>query len=456
MNLQKLVTLLLLVLALYALTACGAAPTATPTAKPTVAASPTIPPTVPPPPTATSAPPTATPVPPTATPVPPKATTKQEVNLRQGPGTNFTVAGKMPTNTSAVVLGKNEGASWLQIAFPDATHPAWVATSFVTVTGSLDNIPVIAVPVAPTPTRGAATPTRAAAAATPTQVFAAPKGTLGFVSFSENQKSYSLNNLVINPRNYSGAYLLGPSPYDLRQSTNAAPFAWSPDGSRVAFVYGPNGLTDVLRVTDSAGTPKDYVSHGALSAAGGISSPTWTPDGKQIAYIGIDNNYGTQFIYTISADGGVEQRFFAARGGESFRGVTWGKTWILFVSNLTGFHEIWRLNFDGSGPLQLTNDKRENGSPAWSPDGKQFAYYSKQVDGSYQIMVANADGTGVKKLTNAGNNWSPTWSPDGNHIAFTSTRAGGLSVWVMDKTGGNLQQLTDKFGADGQLPGSWR
>jgi TolB protein len=120
-------------------------------------------------------------------------------------------------------------------------------------------------------------------------------------------------------------------------------------------------------------------------------------------------------------------------------------------------HEIWRLNADGSGPLQLTNDKRENGSPAWSPDGKQFAYYSKQVDGSYQIMVAPADDpTKARKLTNAGNNWTPVWSPDGNWIAFASTRGGRLDVWMMDKNGGNVQPLSDKYGAESQLPGSWR
>jgi TolB protein len=377
------------------------------------------------------------------------------VNVRQGPGTQFTIAGKMPNNTSAVILGKNEDGKWLQVAFPDPQHPAWVATAFLTVTGSLDQVPVIAVALPPTATPGGPVATKAAAA-TPTQVFAPAKGTMAFISYDPAQSSYVLNNLVIDPRNFSGFKLLGPKPADARISTNVAPYAWSPDHSRVAYVYGPNGLTDVLRVTDRAGNDKDLVSHGSASAAGGISSPTWSPDGRMIAYVGMDNDFRTQFIYTISAEGGLEQRFFAARGNESFRGVTWGKTWLAFVSNLTGAHEIWRLNADGSGPLQLTNDKRENGSPAWSPDGKQLAYYSKQVDGSYQIMVANADGTNARKLTNAGNNFSPTWAPDGNHIAFASTRGGRLDIYVMDKTGGNVQPLTDKFGAESQLPGAWR
>jgi Tol biopolymer transport system component len=453
MNYRLVVALMALLVIAFAVTACGAAATPTPTPKPTVAASPTVPPTQPPPPTPTPMPPTATPLPPTPTPVPPQVTSKQQINLRQGPGTNFSIAGTMPINTNAVIVGKNEDGKWLQIAYPEPARPSWVATAFVTVTGSIDKLPVVAVAPQATPTGPA--PTKAAAA-TPTISFPPAKGIMAFVSYSDQQKSYVLNNLVINPRNYSGYKLIGPSPVDLRISTNMPPFAWSPDGTRVAYVFGPNGLTDVLRITDRAGNEKDVVSHGAISAPGGISSPTWSPDGTRVAYVGIDNNYGTQFIYTIGAEGGTEQRFFAARGNESFRGVTWGKTWLLFVSNLSGHSEIWRLNGDGSGPLQLTNDKRENGSPAWSPDGKQFAYYSKQADNSYQIMLANADGTGVKKLTSAGNNWSPVWSPDGNHITFASTRGGSMQIWVMDKTGGNPQLLTDKFGADGQLPGSWR
>ena len=226
-------------------------------------------------------------------------------------------------------------------------------------------------------------------------------------------------------------------------STNAAPFAWAPDGSgRVAWVYGPAGAQNVLTLTDNAGNNRSLAGHQ------GVSSPTWSPDSGTLAYVGMDNSYGTQMIYTIAATGGTEQRLFAARQDkiESLRGVAWGKTHLLFVSNYTGQYEIWRLNSDGSGPMQLTSNKRENGSPAWSPDGTQFAYYSKQVDGSYQIMVAKADGSSPHKLTNAGNNFTPTWSADGNWIAFASNRGGKLDVYMMDKSGGNVKAVTTKGG----------
>ncbi len=448
-----------LLLVALALTACGSSATPTPTPKPTsqpVPAQPTLPPPPPTavPATATPVPPPPTPLPPTATPVPAQATAKQVVNVRQGPGTQFPITGKMPLNASAVILGKSEDGKWYQVAFPDREHPNWVSAAFVTVTGPVDTAPVIAVAL---PTATATAPAGSARTrvptVAPTQTFPAAKGILGFVTYDAGQASFILNNVIVDTHAISGFKLLGRFPADLALFTNAAPFAWAPDGSgRVAWVYGASPATNIVRVTDSAGNDRDLFSHQ------GIFNPTWSPDSLSIAYIGMDNNFGTQFIYTISPQGGVEQRLFPARTDkpESFRGVAWGKTHLLFVSNYTGQYEIWRLNPDGSGPFQLTNDKRENGSPTWSPDGTKFAYYSKQTNGSYQIMVANADGSASKALTNAGNNFTPTWSANGNWIAFASTRSGRLDIYIMDKNGNNVQALTDKSTLEGQAPASWR
>ncbi len=456
MKLRHTMYVVALLLVALGLTACGSSATPTPTPKPTVPPAPTLP--LPPtaiPATATSVPPTPSPLPPTATPVPAQATAKQVVNVRQGPGTQFPITGKMPVNAAAIILGKSEDGKWYQVAFPDREHPNWVSAAFVTVTGPVDTAPVIAValPTAtPTTAGGAAARTRTPTAL-PTQAFPAPKGVIGFVAYDAGQVSYTLNNVAVDSHAISGFKLLGRFPADLALFTNAAPFDWAPDGSgRVAWVFGGSGAANVLRVSDNAGNDRDLFTHQ------GVSSPTWAPNSQSIAYIGMDNNFGTQFIYTISPQGGVEQRLFGARTDkpESFRGVAWGKTHLLFVSNYTGQYEIWRLNPDGSGPFQLTNDKRENGSPAWSPDGTKFAYYSKQTNGSYQIMVANADGSGARVLTNAGNNFTPTWSPDGNWIAFASTRGGRLDIYMMDKNGNTAQLLTDKSSLEGQMPGSWR
>jgi len=457
MRMRHVFGVVVVVLLVLGVSACGTAPTPTP--KPTVPP-PTFTPT-PVPPTPTPVPPTPTPLPPTPTPVPPQATTKQQVNARQGPSTQFPIVGRIPANTSVVVIGKSEDGKWFQVAFPDPANPAWVPGEFVTITGATDRLPIVAVAPLPTPTRGAATATKPAAA-TPTQAFPPPRGTLGFVVFEPGQNSYVLYNLSIEPRNYSPNRLLGLQPFDVVNTTNMPPFTMSPTNARIAFVFDAGGKVNKLRVTNIKGEdPVDVASHQ------GISSPTFSPDGSTLAYIGLDKagvDYGMQFIYTIPVGGGKPVRLFPShptdlqkRVGEVFRGVAWGKTHLLFVSNLTGQFEIWRLNSDGSGPMQLTNDKRENMSPAWHPDGKTYAYASQQADGSYQIMVANAfDASAPRKLTNTGHNFSPTWSPDGNWIAFMSNRNGRMDIWVMDKNGGNVRLLTDKFDKQGLLPGGWR
>jgi Tol biopolymer transport system component len=312
---------------------------------------------------------------------------------------------------------------------------------------------VVAVAPPPTATVGPTSAmTKTVAAITPTRIVPAAKGILGFIAFDPGQNSYTLNNLFVNPRSFSGFKLLGTMPFDLAQPSRALSFAWSPDGSRVVYVFGQSGAQNILRMAKS-GTDIDI----ALVSNPGISSPTWSPDSKTVAYVGVGG--GPAAIFTINPDGGPAQKFFPRdpnRPPEDFRGIAWGNAYMLAASNETGAYEIWRINSDGSGAMQLTADKRDNSAPAWSPDGKEFAYSSKQVDGTYQIMLANIDGSNARKITNAGNNFSPSWSPDGNWIAFTSTRGGRMDVYIADKSGGNVQVLTDKYPAESQLPGSWR
>ncbi|MBI3741690.1 MAG: SH3 domain-containing protein [Chloroflexi bacterium] len=95
-------------------------------------------------PTSTSilsiSPPTQTP-----TPLPVRVSAKQTVNVRQGPGIQFAIVGKLQPNNSSVVLGKDADGQWLQIAFPDSANPGWVSKSVVSVNGSVDSLQVIAV-----------------------------------------------------------------------------------------------------------------------------------------------------------------------------------------------------------------------------------------------------------------------------------------------------------------------
>ncbi len=445
----KIVVLVSMIAVMVIATGCGPAPTPTP--KPTVPP-PTVLPTQPPTPV-----PTATPVPPTATPtpVPPQATAISNATLRQGPSANAAAVGKpMPKDTTAVVIGKSGDGKWLQLAYPDAEHPSWALASFFKITGALDWVAVIVPTATPTRAPGAASPTRAAAAATRTPTVAPippARGILAYVSYDAVNQTFNLNNFALSSSTGAPFKQLGSQPGDVTDHTNAAPFAWAPNGAKIAYVLGPLGATDFLKITDGSGAEMYSFGHAS------IFSPSFSPDSRSLVYVGVEAN-GAQNLCTIDFAGRRNCEFFRARenGGarESFRGAVWGK-WIYFVSNFTGAFEIWRLNADGTGPMQLTQDKRENGSPAVSPDGSRIAYYSKQADGSYQIFIANADGSGARKLTASGNNFSPVFSQDGNWLAYYSSSFG--DIYMIDKNGNNNQPLTKCPPEQRcQLPGAWR
>jgi Tol biopolymer transport system component len=365
----------------------------------------------------------------------------------------------MTKGANANALGKNQDGKWLQLALPDAANNSWVSTTFLTVTGPVDTLQVVQVAPVPTATRGAVVATKPAPTAP--LVIPAPRGGIGFVFFEEGSSSYIFASLSVETHSVSGIQKLGarPGPFDVNPDsrTNAAPFAWSPDRSQAVYVYSQSGRPspDILKYLK----PGAFDSPVTLDTHLCISSPTWLPDNKTVAYIGMDENCTTQYIYKIRADGNPldqsQRNFYRARSGESLRGLAWGP-FVLYVSNLSGNQEIWRLNQDGASPTQVTTDSRENGSPAWSPTGTTFAYYSKQADGSFQIMIRNADGSNPRKLTSQGHNFSPTFSPDGNWIAFMSDRGGRMDIYIMDRTGGQVQLLTDKTAAGGFFPGTWR
>ncbi len=94
-----------------------------------------------------------------------------------------------------------------------------------------------------------------------------------------------------------------------------------------------------------------------------------------------------------------------------------------------------------------------DGSPSWSPDGKQLTFYSDR-DGNSEIYTMDADGTHVKRLTNdPASDGYPQFSPDGDKITFDSDRSGNYEIWVMDANGENPRQLTNHPARD--VSASW-
>ena len=97
---------------------------------------------------------------------------------------------------------------------------------------------------------------------------------------------------------------------------------------------------------------------------------------------------------------------------------------IVFQSNRSGSTQIWLMNGDGSGLVQLTNVPGEGAeTPVWSPDGRQIAYATYIGEGNNDVFVMNADGSSPTQLTSGpGYDGHPHWSADGRRIVFNSDR----------------------------------
>jgi hypothetical protein len=118
---------------------------------------------------------------------------------------------------------------------------------------------------------------------------------------------------------------------------------------------------------------------------------------------------------------------------------------IAFETNRTGDFEVFKMNADGTNPVNLTNNAASDTEPDWSPDGTKVAFVSDR-DGNNEIYVMNADGSGQTRLTtNSESETGPEWSPDGTKIAFETHR----EVNVMNADGSGQVNLTSNAAFDG-------
>jgi Tol biopolymer transport system component len=177
--------------------------------------------------------------------------------------------------------------------------------------------------------------------------------------------------------------------------------------------------------------------------------PSWSPDGKRIAY---DRSYNGGAIYVINADGTGEERLSPTPGFDVNPSWSPDGTKLVYVrivasteSNPIPNTEIHIMNADGTGDYTILPSTLFSVEPRWS-SANQIVFMS-YMDGSgfLQIYTMNSDGTNLRQLTTtAANNGDPVWSPDGTKISFGSDREGGgkLNVFSMNADGSDVTQLT--------------
>jgi TolB protein len=229
--------------------------------------------------------------------------------------------------------------------------------------------------------------------------------------------------------------------------------AWSRDGEQIAFTVGNHmagdryGETLQLYVAAGDGTNVRPLRGTPLGSLG----PTWSPDSSRIAFA-IRGEDETS-IAVIGADGKGLRKLASSTNPQDFYWTPdWSPdgAWILFeIASYEGPRSrLMAVRPDGRALHQLATFNTGNHCICadWSPDGERIAYQAPGTPPRYdypEIWVMNADGSGRVQLTRNGTrDENPDWSPDGKRIAFYSERTGNAEIHLIPAAGGQARRVT--------------
>ena len=162
-------------------------------------------------------------------------------------------------------------------------------------------------------------------------------------------------------------------------------------------------------------------------------APAWTPDGTRIAFV--SERFGSKDVFVASVEPGVSfQRLTSSPNADTDPAWAPNSVRIALASNRAGTYDIWF--FDLGSKHRLTHNGANDFEPAFSPSGGRVAFTRRNKFGNYDIYVIQANGNGLMRLTtNAAEDSEPTWSPDGEQIAFVSNRGGSYDIFIMNADG---------------------
>ncbi len=239
--------------------------------------------------------------------------------------------------------------------------------------------------------------------------------------------------------------------YDQRIITSTKGLANSPSfdrsGRRAIYTDFRKAIPDVFII--------DTVTQGITQVTSNRDqefSPIFLNDSEYI--VSLANPRGGSSIVVINKSGQILRTLVGSIGEINVSPVVdFVNNYLYYVSDIAGKPQVYRVPLSGGTPQRITREGYCT-SPAISPKGDKLAFVCR-VEGGFNLLVSNPDGSNPVQLTSYGRNEDPSWSPDGRYIAFSSTAARGTpSICIIRFDGRGFTSVSTPFG-QGDFAPDW-
>ncbi len=174
------------------------------------------------------------------------------------------------------------------------------------------------------------------------------------------------------------------------------------------------------------------------SGLGDYKHIRWTPGGKLIVAAAVSNHLD---LWLRDPDSGSAEQLTANAGTNWGQSVSPDNRYIIFSSDRTGDFHIWRMDIDGSNPMQLTNGNGiKYGDGEVSPDGKWVVYTNFQDSTLWKVSIEGGEASLIQTDANARHQ---SISPDGKWIIFSSLRNDKYGLALIPFQGGSPVKFFD-------------
>ena len=171
-----------------------------------------------------------------------------------------------------------------------------------------------------------------------------------------------------------------------------------------------------------------------------LMSPAWSPDRRQLAYVGFERSRSAIYIHTLAS--GDLRRFVQEKGINGAPAWSPDGRQLAVTLSFERNPDIYVMDVASGARRQLTQHFAIDTEPAWSPDGKQIAFTSDR-GGPPQVYVVNASGGEARRITFEGKqNLRPRYAPDGKSLALVNVDETGYRIAVLDLASRDLRILS--------------